>query len=47
MSDVAWLFIAFTAGWIAIGAYLLSIQARQRDLERRIEQLRQKGSNSP
>ena len=39
MSDLTWLFIAFAAVWIAIGAYLLSIQVRQKDLERRIEQL--------
>jgi CcmD family protein len=39
MSDLTWLFIAFAAVWVAIGAYLLSIQARQKDLERRIEQL--------
>ena len=39
MSDVAWLAIAFGAVWLAIGAYLLTIQTRQKDLERRIEQL--------
>jgi CcmD family protein len=39
MSDVAWLAVAFGAVWIAIGGYLLTIQRRQRDLERRIEQL--------
>ena len=46
MSDIAWLFVAFLAVWAAIGAYLLSIQARQRELERKIEQLRQRGSKS-
>jgi len=39
LSDVAWLAIAFGAVWLAIGAYLLTIQTRQKDLERRIEQL--------
>jgi CcmD family protein len=44
MSDVAWLAIAFGAVWLAIGAYLLSIQVRQKDLERRIEQLHKRTS---
>lgn len=39
MSDITWLFIAFAAVWVAIGAYLFSIQVRQKDLERRIDQL--------
>lgn len=39
MSDIAWLAIAFGAVWLAIGIYLLTIQTRQKDLERRIEQL--------
>ena len=39
MSDIAWLFVAFAAVWVAIGAYLLSITSRQRRLERRIEDL--------
>lgn len=39
MSDVAWLFVAFMAVWVALGAYLLSINARQRRLERRLEDL--------
>jgi CcmD family protein len=39
VSDIAWLAIAFGAVWLAIGGYLLSIQSRQKDLERRIEQL--------
>ena len=37
MSDTAWLFVAFAAVWVAIGGYLLSIAARQRRLERRVE----------
>ncbi|MDQ3956819.1 MAG: CcmD family protein [Actinomycetota bacterium] len=40
MSDVAWLFVAFTAVWVALGAYLLSISARQKKIERRLEDLR-------
>ncbi|HEX2239823.1 MAG TPA: CcmD family protein [Actinomycetota bacterium] len=39
MSDTSWLFIAFTAMWIGIGAYLVSLAARQRRLEARLEQL--------
>lgn len=39
MSDVAWLFVAFAAVWVALGAYLLSISTRQRRLERRLEDL--------
>ena len=49
MSNVAWLFIAMFAVWVAIGAYLLSIALRQRSLERRIEALsraRDGGTNS-
>jgi CcmD family protein len=37
MSDTAWLFVAFAAVWVAIGGYLLSITARQRRLEQRID----------
>ena len=37
MSDIAWLFVAFAAVWVAIGAYLLSIASRQRRLERRLD----------
>jgi CcmD family protein len=39
VSDLAWLFVAFAAVWVAIGAYLLSITARQRQLERRLDDL--------
>ena len=39
MSDLAWLFVAFAAVWIAIGLYLISISVRQRDLERRLEEI--------
>ena len=37
MSTLTWLFIAFMAVWVGIGAYLLSISIRQRNLERRID----------
>lgn len=39
MSDVAWLFVAFLAVWAGIGAYLASLAARQRRLERRLDEL--------
>lgn len=39
MSDLAWLFVAFAAVWIAIGLYLVSISARQRELERRLDEV--------
>jgi CcmD family protein len=39
MSDLAWLFVALLAVWVGIGAYLLSIAARQRTLERRLDAL--------
>jgi CcmD family protein len=39
MSDIAWLALAFLAVWAGIGAYLLSIGARQRRLERRVADL--------
>lgn len=39
MSDIAWLFVAFAAVWVGIGAYLLSITARQAKLERRLREL--------
>lgn len=39
MSDVAWLFVAFLAVWVAIGGYLLTLGVRQRRLERRLEDL--------
>ena len=44
MSDIAWLFVAFMAVWVGIGGYLLSIAARQRTLERRLDEL---GSRRP
>jgi CcmD family protein len=39
MSDLAWLFVAVAAVWVGIGAYLLTISARQRRLEQRLEDL--------
>ncbi len=39
MSDLAWLFVAFAAVWVGIGAYLFSIAARQARLERRLRAL--------
>ena len=39
MNDVTWLFFAFLAVWTIIGAYLYSLGARQRRLEKRVELL--------
>ena len=39
MSDVAWLFVAFLAVWIGLGAYLFSLSARQSKLEARLKDL--------
>jgi CcmD family protein len=39
VSEVAWLFVAFSAVWVALGAYLVSISTRQKRLERRLEEL--------
>ena len=39
MNDLAWLFVAFAAVWVAIGGYLVTIAARQRRLERSLEEL--------
>lgn len=41
MSDLAWLFVAFAAVWIAIGGYLLSIARRQSRIERELDALSQ------
>jgi len=38
MSDLAWLFIAFSAVWVGLGLYLFSLGSRQRDLERRLRE---------
>ena len=39
MSDVAWLFVAFMVVWAALGAYFLSISARQKKVDRRLDEL--------
>jgi CcmD family protein len=39
MSDVAWLFVAFMAVWVAIAGYLFSISARQKALDQRLREL--------
>jgi CcmD family protein len=39
MSEVAWLFVAFGVVWVGIGGYLFRLGARQRRLERRIDEL--------
>lgn len=39
MSDLAWLFVAMASVWVGIGGYLLSISARQRRLEQRLDEL--------
>jgi CcmD family protein len=39
VSDLGWLFVAFLAVWIGIGGYVLTIGARQRRLERRLDEL--------
>lgn len=39
MSEIAWLFVAFLAVWIGLGAYLFSLGSRQKRLERRLKEL--------
>ena len=39
MSDTAWLFVAFMVVWVALGAYLYSIAARQKKVDRRLDEL--------
>jgi CcmD family protein len=39
MSDVTWLFIALAVVWLGIGGYLMALGARQKKIERRIEEL--------
>lgn len=39
MSEIAWLFVAFAAVWVGLGAYLLSLNVRQRRLEQRLRNL--------
>ena len=52
MSDVGWLFVAFAAVWVGLGAYLLSLSVRQKRLEERLRALendetRGSASNAP
>jgi CcmD family protein len=39
VSDVTWLFIALAVVWVGIGGYLMALGARQRKIERRIDEL--------
>jgi CcmD family protein len=42
MSELTWMFIAFSAVWIGIGTYVLTLGIRQRKLESRLEELDRK-----
>jgi CcmD family protein len=42
MSELAWMFVAFSAVWIGIGIYVLSLGLRQRKLESRLAELERK-----
>lgn len=39
MSETAWLFVAVMVVWVALGAYLFSIAARQKSVDRRLEEI--------
>jgi CcmD family protein len=39
MSETAWLFVAFMVVWVALGAYLYSISARQKKVDQRLSDL--------
>ena len=39
MSEVGWLFVALMIVWVALGAYLFSISVRQKNVDRRLEEL--------
>jgi CcmD family protein len=39
VSDVTWLFVALAVVWVGIGGYLMALGARQRRIERRIDEL--------
>ena len=39
MSETSWLFVAFMVVWLALGAYLYSISARQKKVDKRLEEL--------
>jgi CcmD family protein len=40
MSNLTWMFIAFAVVWVALGAYLISLGARGRRIEERLDELR-------
>ncbi|MDQ3645917.1 MAG: CcmD family protein [Actinomycetota bacterium] len=40
MSDLQWLFVAFLSVWIGIGAYLMTLGARQKRLEAELRRAR-------
>lgn len=39
MSETTWLFVAFMVVWVALGAYLYSIAARQKKVDQRLQEL--------
>jgi CcmD family protein len=39
MSETTWLFVAFMVVWVALGAYLYSISARQKKVDQRLSDL--------
>ena len=39
MSETAWLFVAVMVVWVALGAYLFSIAARQKKVDQRLSEL--------
>jgi CcmD family protein len=39
MSDVGWLFVAFAVVWVVIAGYLVTIAARQKQLDQRLRDL--------
>jgi CcmD family protein len=39
VSDIGWVFVAFGVVWAGIGVYVLTLGARQRELERRVDEL--------
>jgi len=38
VTDTAWLFAAFMVVWVALGAYLYSIAARQKKVDERLRE---------
>jgi CcmD family protein len=43
MSDLGWLAVALLAVWVGIGGYSLTLMARQRRLERKLDELSRRG----